>query len=304
MRALSRRLLAGVGLAALVSSSAYADTQAIDVTTVGTYPPLTNNGFNYYQAPGGYNFSWNFTLNSAIQVTQLGYYDSALAGTAEPNGFGSHFVSLFDVTTDTTIASATVTDTSPVTGVFNYAAIAPVTLAASDTYTISGDMTDQYYLVGLNQTAAPAAPEINYQFTNTNIFGTTGPPGTYEDFGPNFQFATAVTCTENVPGRNVIALAGDKCTAAGTYNPTTTTTALPVTYNGFGFYANGGTITSRGAVTINTSDPNNAGGSYALWADGAGSQITLGGATNLTTRARIRTAPTPRRAVRSIRRDP
>ena len=63
MRALSRRLLVGVGALALLSSIAYADTQAIDVTTVGAYPPLSNNGFNYYQAPGGYTFSWNFTLN-------------------------------------------------------------------------------------------------------------------------------------------------------------------------------------------------------------------------------------------------
>lgn len=284
MRALSLSLLAGVGLAALVSSFAHADTQAIDVTTVGTYPPLTNNGFNYYQAPGGYTFSWNFTLNSAIQVTQLGYYDSALAGTPEPDGFGSHLVTLFDVTTDTQIASATVTARSPATGVFNYAPVTPATLSVTDTYTISGGMTDQYYLVGLNKAAAPSAPEVNYQFTNNgNIFGSPPPPGAYDDFGPNFQFATASTCTENVPGRNVIALTGDKCTAAGTYDPTTSKIALPVTYNGFGFYANGGTITSSGLVTINTTDPSNAGRSYGAWADGTGSQIKFGGATSIAT---------------------
>jgi fibronectin-binding autotransporter adhesin len=284
MRALSRRLLVGVSALALLSSVAYADTQAIDVTSVGTYPPLSNNGFNYYQAPGGYKFSWNFTLNSAIEVTQLGYYDSGLAGTPEPNGFGSHLVTLFDVTTDTTIASATVTATSSASGVFNYAPITPVRLSASDTYTISGDMTDQYYLVGLNKAAAPSASQVNYQFTsNGNIFGSTPPPGAYDDFGPNFQFATAATCTENVPGRNVIALTGDQCRAAGTYNPTTSNATLPVTYNGFGFYANGGTITSSGQVTIDTTDPNSSGRRYGAWADGPGANITLGGPTTITT---------------------
>ena len=284
MRALSRRLLAGVGAAALVASAAYADTQAIDVRTVGTYPPLSSNGFNYFQAPGGYTFSWNFTLNSPIQVTQLGYYNSALAGTPETNGFGSHLVTLFDVSTDTQIADATVTARSPATGVFNYAPITPVSLSASDAYTLSGDMTDQYYLVGLNQAAAPSAPQINYRFTNDgSIFGSPPPPGTYDDFGPNFQFATAATCTENVPGRNVIALVGDKCAAAGTYDPTSSKVTLPVTYNGFGLYANGGTITSTGPVTITATDPRNAGGSYGVWADGGGARIALGGATSIAT---------------------
>ena len=271
-----------VSALALAASLAHADTEAIPITTVGTYPPLTNNGFNYYQAPGNYTFTWDFTANTAIDVTQLGYYNSALAGAPNPNGFGSHLVTLYDVTTTTALARATVTGTSPATGVFNYAPITAVRLNTSDTYEVSGTMTDQYYLVGYNQAATPTAPQISYQFVpNLNIFGSSGPVGTYSDFGPSFQFAS--NCTQNVGGRNIIALSGDVCVAApGTYNPTTSNVVLPVAYNGFGFYAHGGTINSPGAVTIAASDPNDTGASHAVWAAGPGSHINLTGSSTLT----------------------
>ena len=116
-------LLAALAAAGLASTLARADTPAIDATTVGTYPPLSPNGFNYFQSPGNYTFTWDFTAKSAIDVTQLGYYNSALAGTPEPNGFGSHFLTLTDLTTDATLASATVTAGSTATGFFNYASI-------------------------------------------------------------------------------------------------------------------------------------------------------------------------------------
>ena len=283
-----RALLAGLAAATtagLAAPIARADTQAIDATTVGTYPPLTNNGFNYYQQPGNYTFTWDFTANSPVQVTQLGYYDSALAGTQEPDGFGTHVVTLFDVTADTTLARAIVDSNGPATGVFNYEPITSVTLNTTDTYEVSGSMTDQYYLVGLNQAAAPTASQINYAFGPPgNIFGSPAPAGTYGDFGPNFQFVPQTHCTENVPGRDVIALAGDVCTAApGAYNPTITSAALPVIYNGFGFYAHGGTINSPGAISITTSDPSETGGSYGVWADTTASQINLNGTSTITT---------------------
>ncbi len=278
-------LLAALAAAGLASTLARADTPAIDVTTVGTYPPLSPNGFNYFQAPGNYTFIWDFTAKSAIDVTQLGYYNSALAGTPEPNGFGSHFLTLTDLTTDATLASATVTARNTANGFFNYAPIDAMRLNTTDTYEVSGTMTSQYYLVGLNQSTAPTASAINYLFgTGLNIFGGPAPPGTYYDFGPNFQFTPASRCTENVAGRNIIALLGDSCVAApGIYNPTTTSVALPVTYNGFGFYAHGGSITSDGAIAINTSNPNSRGGSYGVWADTTGSLITLNGTSAITT---------------------
>ena len=279
MWALNLRLLTSVGALAIAASVAHADTPAINVGTVGTYPPFTANGFNYYQPPGNYTFSWDFTANSPIQVTQLGYYNSALTGLSSDFGFGSHLITLFDVTTDTTLTSATVTAKNPASGVFNYASITPITLNTGDVYQISGTTTYQYYLVGLNKSAAPLAPQINYQFqSNLDIFGTNAPAGTYSDFGPNFEFVSA--CTENVAGRNIIALKGDSCTAAGTYLPGNSAVTLPVTYNGFGLYANGGTITSSTPVTITTTGEV---GSHGAWAAGTGSLIAFGASTTITT---------------------
>ena len=271
---------------ALAAGVAHADTQAIPVpTTVGQGPGPT--GFNYYQPPGNYTFTWDFTANTPISVTQLGYYNSELTGQPNDGGFGSHLVTLVDVTTAQQLASVTVTATNPVTGAFNYAAIDPVTLNTTDTYAVNGTMTTQYYLVDLNRSVAPAASQINYQFQTGDIFGNSSPPGTYNDFGPNFQFTfsgSGSTCTENRPGIDVIALSGDQCVAApGTYNPTTTAVPLPTPYNGFAFFAAGGSIDSPGDVTINTSDPQESGGSHAVWAYGNGSLITLEGSTTITT---------------------
>ena len=284
MRALTLRArLALAGLFALSAGAARADVQAIPVTTVGTEPPVTASGFNYFQSPGSYTFSWDFTANSAISVTQLGYYNSALTGAANDGGFGSHLVTLTDLSTDTTLAVATVTAASPVTGDFNYAPISPVTLNTTDTYEVSGNMTTQNYLVGLNKSVTPTASAINYIFVPGNIFDSISPAGTYSDFGPNFQFAPASTCTENVSGRNIIALSGDSCTAApGAYHPTTSAVSLPTTYNAFGFFAAGGSIVSPGDVSITTASASQS-GAHAIWADGANSTITLQGATTLTT---------------------
>lgn len=182
-----------VWLCAPALAPAFADQPAINLTTVGVYPPLSPNGFNYYQPPGGYTFTFDFKANSAIAVTQLGYYNSALGGVAEPSGFGTHTVSLVDVTTNQTLATTTVTATSPATGLFNYATIASKTLNTSDTYRVQGTMTNQYYAVGVNSSAAKVASAINYLYQPQDIFGTNGPAGTLDDFGPDFQFVTATT---------------------------------------------------------------------------------------------------------------
>ncbi len=186
----------GAWSAALASAGvAFADTPAIDLTTVGTYPPLGPNGFNYYQPPGNYTFTFNFTANSPILVTQLGYYDSALGGVPEPNGFGTHTVSLVDETTGKVLATATVTAASPAVGLINYAGIAPTALNTRDTYQIQGTMTTQYYAVGVNSSAAKVAAQINYAYGPQDIFGANGPPGTLNDLGPDFEFVNGTTTT-------------------------------------------------------------------------------------------------------------
>jgi hypothetical protein len=280
-------LLASCAWLALCAGAAHAGgsggtglLQAVDVipASVGT-----DGGGSNSNQPTGPTFLWPFTANSQIEVTQLGYYNSALTGAPGDGGFGSPLVTLTDFTTNTTLATINVSNTDPVTGAFNYATLStPVILNTTDTYVISAQGTPEYYLTGLTLGAAQTATQINYEYQSSY--------GDYSNFGPNFEFVTLAqptsTCTENVPGRNIIALSGDHCVAApGAYNPTVTAVGnlLPVTYNGFGFFANGGSIDSPGNVSITTSDPQGTGGSIAIWSDGPGSLITTEGTTKITT---------------------
>ena len=79
---------------------ARADTVAINVPSIGTYPPLAPNGFNYTQA--NFQLGFNFSVAQPITITQLGYYNSALGGVAEPSGaFNTHTITLQDASQPT-----------------------------------------------------------------------------------------------------------------------------------------------------------------------------------------------------------
>ena len=72
-----------------------------------------------------------FTTNSAVQVTQLGYYDDGGDGFLTPHTVGI-FDSVGNLLTSVTLAAGT---TDPLVGDFRYEAVAPITLAAGQTYT-------------------------------------------------------------------------------------------------------------------------------------------------------------------------
>jgi len=194
-----RSMIGALALAAcLGASTARADTVAITVTGLGS-------GFNYWQ--GTYLLGFEFQANSAITITQLGFYDSNANGA--PQTFEDSPVGVYDITTNTLLASATVTASDPLTGFFRYAALSsPITLNTTDTYAIAGISGDNYYTadVPLNATTVQVNAAITYVnpaycSCNTSGWGESSslvepgyfPAGTglYGDFGPNFQFASA-----------------------------------------------------------------------------------------------------------------
>jgi len=76
------------------------------------------------------------------------------------------------------------------------------------------------------------------------------------------------SCTANVPGNHIFALAGDDCPfASGTYTPTTPIPIPPSTIVGL-FAQNGGSISDLPGATSITVNANPAAGSYAVWSDG------------------------------------
>ena len=106
---------------------------------------LPSGAFNYTQ--GTYIESFRFTANSAVVVTQLGYYDASLAGATQT--FAATPVGLYDMTTNALLGSVTVQPSDPVTGIFRFATLAtPITLDTTDTYAVVGVTGTNDYAAG------------------------------------------------------------------------------------------------------------------------------------------------------------
>jgi hypothetical protein len=237
-------------LAACVGAgTARADTVAINLAG-SINPPGGALPFNYTQ--GSYLTGFVFRANSAISITQLGFYDSNLTGV--PETFVSSAVGVYDMTTNTLLTSATVLPSAPATGLFRYVSISPLTLNTSHTYAIVGVTGTNYYTVGVQASAAPADAAITYVSTayyttetttlvepNTfslgNIFGNAPPTTTLNDFGPNFQF------TSTAAGPAITSLSPSSAPAG---SPTVT-----VTVSGTGF-ASGSVAKWNGLSLVTT----------------------------------------------------
>ncbi len=176
-------LIAALLFAVLFSAAARADTAGIDFTSPGN--PM-NNGL-------GFSLGYEFTANTSITLTALGYFDDG--GLKE-----THTVGLYS-STGALLASTTVDGTGLQQGFFNYSSIGPVTLTAGDSYEVmgtSGTLDDYTYrTVGFS-----VNPQINYlhdAYASDNVlqFGT-GSENLQADagggfFGANFLTNSAVT---------------------------------------------------------------------------------------------------------------
>ena len=180
-------------------------------TVAISVPGLGAAGFNYTQ--GSYLIGFVFRPNTAISITQLGYYDSNLTGGVQT--FQPHAVGVYDLSAHTLLGSATVQPSDPVTGLFHYASLTtPIALNTTGTYAIVGITGTNKYSVGITAKEAPVNAAITYlsgagygpsnnnatmtstlvepnAFDAGNIFGQPVPNGTLCDFGPNFMFVTS-----------------------------------------------------------------------------------------------------------------
>ncbi len=165
-----------------------ADAPALDLAT------LPSGAFAYTQ--GTYIEAFEFTASTAVRVTQLGYFDSNLAGTAET--FAPAVVGLYDMTSGTLLGSATVEPDDPATGIYRFHALAtPIALDTSDTYAAVGVTGTDTTPRGSNY-GGQIAPELTWvsfagfgsnDLTETSalvlpdfFWNTTG------DLGPDFIF--------------------------------------------------------------------------------------------------------------------
>ncbi len=140
-----------------------------------------NNGF-------GYSLGYEFMANSNITVTALGYFvDTTLTE--------SHDVGLYDMTTQTLLASTTIVNGDTMVANFAYSAIAPVMLTAGDDYAIVGTsgFNDKY---AFDPTSFSTDPRISFVQSAYNPFNgnTLSFPDVFDPtvtgyFGPNFMIA-------------------------------------------------------------------------------------------------------------------
>jgi hypothetical protein len=127
------------------------------------------------------NDGFFFTPTTAISVTELGYVDC---------GFSvGHDVGLYDVSTSTLLAGATITGSSTLDSGFYYNLIAPVMLTAGNEYAVVGTQVE----ADNNWTAdsLSVAPEITfdgYEYDKNTALDLPTIPYETAYFGPNFQY--------------------------------------------------------------------------------------------------------------------
>ena len=122
-------------------------TVATTGPTALNFTALPQGAFSYSQ--GSYIESFEFRANAALTITQLGYYDSNLAGTGET--FNATPVGVYDMTTGVLLGSATVQASDPATTIFRYATLAtPIPLNTTDTYAAVAVTGSNYYVSGFN----------------------------------------------------------------------------------------------------------------------------------------------------------
>ena len=147
-------------------------TTGSTATTVGTgartgnvalkVPVSGSGGFNYTQ--GSYLEGFEFTVNSSISVTKLGAYDSNLSAlTSGSESFATVPVALYDVSSHSVLASASVNASDPPTGVYRYATLSsPIALKKSDTYAVVWVSLSDYYVASPTLVASDVNPAITY----------------------------------------------------------------------------------------------------------------------------------------------
>ena len=139
--------------------------------------------------------SWDFNLGTAASITDVGLWDAPSPGEGNFVGDGFlqfHLITIWETSTMTVVAQATVDNTGTLIDGFRYVSLAQPVLLASGNYTIGA-----YYPAGgsdataINATTITTASGVTYDesvFASGNAFPAGGFVAVNSYFGPNFQF--------------------------------------------------------------------------------------------------------------------
>lgn len=166
----------------------------------------TSGGSGYTN--GSWVFGFNFTPQTNIDVTALGYWDQ--------NGDGflsSHQVGIYNNTTQALLTSATVLSTDLLIDQFRYQNVSPVTLLAGQSYRLVGVSQNDLYTIDASQTVDPAITFTSWTYnsgTSLAYVASGFNDGPY--FGPNFTFNDSPT---EAPEPSTLVLLGAGLIAVG-----------------------------------------------------------------------------------------
>jgi len=185
VRSTAAIIIAGLITFTLVTSPTHADQTGFAMTSPG------NVGY-----AGDYSAGWQFTTNSAILITQLGYFDIGSSTFLVE----SHRVGIFDLSGNL-LADATIPASGGTyDGFFSYVPLAtPISLAANTSYVVAGTTgttgNDEYAFVSVG-TTDPAITYVQNLYGPTSgttlVFPTINASGHDPGyFGGNFKFVIA-----------------------------------------------------------------------------------------------------------------
>jgi hypothetical protein len=145
---------------------------------------------SYYGSVAGDVVGYRFTVNSPLQVSDLGVWNGDNTGGMD----SPHQVGIWD-STQVLLASVTVNPGGTVVGAWMYASITPIVLSPGETYTIGALYTptdnDNYISSAASMTTDPDVTWTNSVYPTAGELGFVYPAldsSSFGRFGPNFLF--------------------------------------------------------------------------------------------------------------------
>jgi len=170
--------------------------------SVNTYASIVVDVSN--QGVGDFNGNWTlgyeFTANSNMNLTHLGFFDWNQDGLAQ-----NHQIGIWD-TAGNLLSTATVGNADPLTGFFRYTPIAPLTLTAGQNYIIGAsnyriDQAVRSDLGGINLLVSPDISIVDGRWGNGANLGFPGNSTSDPSiFYPTVSFQYTIAVAEPASG--------------------------------------------------------------------------------------------------------
>jgi hypothetical protein len=158
----------------------------------------------YNQRTGRYFMGWQFTVDSAKTISELGAHDTNRNG--KMDNINSTSVALYDVESETTLASTQIPQgTKPEDG-FAYVTLEdPVTVVPGRTYVVAAEVSGEPYAYGGRIEYGPGINYVGYAYKVETVPALPDNRGTGGNnyYGATFRVDAVTTPVVDDPGRQI-----------------------------------------------------------------------------------------------------